>query len=253
MKRIFSWAVTLAASLVLVAFPLVMGAMFVVVGCSPAVHGHDGSGGSGGADVAASSSTSSSSAASSSSGAPAPACGGDVEIPPGYGEGGYYEDGVLACRRFVPQAYPFAVSGFTARYPTSDHCSQVPDMVWAIGMPGQLNGFSWSAPVPAQAGGLGTLDVKQSLAAGQAFWACLRLASKGDLQRSCVLGCKFQDVGQNGDFFWGDTYPPDGTMAGGHVIDPPVLEPLAKSPTGGLAAALGNDKAGLQIEIFSDP
>jgi hypothetical protein len=254
MKRLFSWAVTLTASLVLVAFPLVMGAMLVIVGCSSVSQGHDNSGGSGGADVTASSSASSSSTASSSSGDPVPACAGDEEIPPGYGEGGgYYEDGVLACYRFVPKTYPFAVAGFTAKYPTSVRCSQAPAMVWAIGKVDQLEGLSWSSPVPAQAGGSGTLEVKQSIADGEAFWACLKLASKGVDQRSCAMGCYFDSTGQNGDFFWGDTYPPDGTMAGGHTIDPPVLEPLSMSPTGDLAALLGNDKAGLRIEVFGGP
>lgn len=179
------------------------------------------------------------------------ACAGDVEISPGHGEGGgYYEDGVLACRRFIPQAYPFVVGGFSAKYPTSSVCSEIPDMVWAIGALGQTTGFAWSSPVPAQAGGIGTLDVVQGLDEGQAFWACLRLASNGYAQRSCVSGCKFQDVGENGDFFWGDTHPPDGTMAGGHVIDPPSLEPLSMSPTKDLAVQLGNDTAGLWIEIF---
>jgi hypothetical protein len=255
MKQALSWVAAMAASLVFVAFPLMLGVGILVIGCSSAIQGHDDSGGAGGTSiVGSSSSASSTSAASSSSGAPAPECSGESEIQPGYGEGGgYYEDDVLACRRFVPAAYPFAVDGFLAKYPTSSNCSQVPSMVWAIGAPEQLTGFAWSPPVPAQAGGTGMLSVGQELVAGQAFWACLRLASNGSLLRSCVSGCKFQDLEQNGDFFWGDTYPPDGTMAGGHVINPPVLEPLSASPTKDLAAALGNNKAGLQINVLGGP
>ncbi len=175
-------------------------------------------------------------------------------MTPGYGEaGGYYEDGVLACLRFVPLSYPFKVDSFTAAYSNAPPCSLVPDMLWAIGTPDQTTGFVWSTPVPAQMGGVGTLAVGQTLNAGQALFACLKLASLSTSERSCPTGCYFPSTGQNGDYFWGDTAPPDGTMAGGLVLNPPVLEPLSVSPTATIAANIGNDKIGLVIDVFEAP
>jgi hypothetical protein len=250
-KRFFGWCATLGAMLVYVVFPVILGLVFVAIGCSLAGPSRAGEGGSGGADQSTSSASSS---ASSSSGLSAPACTGDVDVPPGYGEGGgYYEHGVLACRRFTPSTYPFTISGFAAEYPTSDHCTLIPSMTWSIGLPNQLAGFTWSAPTPMHGGGSDTLLVQQKLETGQAFWGCLKLDSLADTMRSCVSGCSFDAVGQNGDFYWGDTAPPDGTMLGGYVLDPPVLEPLSASPTQDIAMKIGNDKLGLNIEVFGGP
>lgn len=256
--RPLSWFVAIGAMLSCVAFPLaiVTTSTFVfVAGCSantPMSTPNDGGGG-----AVLTTGSSSTSSASSSSGSPEPVCSGATSIAPGYGEaGGYFENGVLACRRFVPSTYPFLVDSFTAAHPVGSAgttCSLAPDLIWAVGMPGQTTGFAWSTPVPATTGGIGTLVVGQTLSSGQAFFACLKLASLGPKERSCVTGCYFNSPNLNADFFWGDTTPPDGTMNGGSVIDPPVLEPLAKSPTPDLALDFGNDKLGLVIDIFGSP
>ncbi|RTL06373.1 hypothetical protein EKK58_05330 [Candidatus Dependentiae bacterium] len=253
--RVFSWFIAIGAMLMFTAFPLVVittGTAGLIVGCSNAPND-----GSGGATMTTSTGSSTSSSSSSSSGSTEPTCSGAQPIGPLYGElGGYYENGVLACRRFVPSTYPYLVDSFTAAFQVGSvgsTCSLTPDMVWAIGAPSQTTGFAWSTPVPATMGGIGTLTVGQTLSVGQAFFACLKLASLGEKERSCVMGCYFDGLNMNADFFWGDTMPPDGTINGGKVLDPPVLEPLAKSPTPDLAASVGNDKLGLVIDIFGTP
>ncbi len=218
--------------------------MVLLLGCNPdrvpyAVDGGDGS----------SSSTSTSSSSTSSSSGSIPSCNNPTPIAPSVNDGGYgyFEDGVLACRRFTPNTYPWHISSVLVKADITEICTLRPTITFAIGTKEQLSGFMWGAGKDVGVDGNGGLDINIDLQDGQTFYGCVILPAKSASERACLLGCYVDSLGLNDDFLWGDTLDP---LMGGTVIAPPVLEPLSLSPTPELAKQLNNDRLWLGIQVI---